>query len=108
MEYVLAALIGYQLLGVSCTSYDDKAACKNKGFEIIHRVRQLGGDEVQETLKMMLVTCVSRLNQARLQEELAVVTGSGKAGILVCDIEDLPLAVFKQRILTFLTYAPEF
>ncbi len=103
-EVDLAALIGYQLLGVSCTSYNSKAACKNKGFEIIHRVRQLGGDEIREGLKMMLVTCVQPMDRDRLQQELAITTGTGNANILVCGLEDLPLTVFKQRIADFLNY----
>lgn len=104
-EVDLAALIGYQLLGISCTSYDSKAACKNKGFEIIHRVRQLGGDELREGLKMMLVTCAKPMDRDRLQQELGIATGSGHANILVCGRDDLPLAIFKQRMAEFLNYS---
>jgi len=103
-EVDIAALIGYQLLGISCTTYDLKSACKNKGFEIIHRIRQIGGDEIREALKMMLVTCVKAVEQERLQQELAVATGTGKANILVCGQADLPLETLQTRIREFLTY----
>lgn len=103
-EVDIAALIGYQLLGISCTTFDLKAACKNKGFEIIHRVRQIGGDEIREILKMMLVTYVSTVDQERLQQELSVSTGTGKTNILVCGREELPLPVLKEKIREFLTY----
>ncbi len=104
-EVDLAALIGYQFLGVSCTTYDQKSACKNKGFEIVHRVRQIGGDEIREMLKMMLITCVNPLNQERLQQELAVATGSGRANILVCGLADLSLPLLKSKIANFLSYS---
>lgn len=104
-ELDLAAMIGHQLLGVSCTSYNAKAPCKNKGFEIIHRVRQLGGDEVRESLKMMLVTCVNALNRDRLQQELALSTGAGTGNILVCGLADLPLATLTERVRGFLSSA---
>lgn len=103
-EVDIAALIGYQLLGISCTTYDLKSACKNKGFEIIHRVRQIGGDEIREILKMMLVTYVKTVDQERLQQELSVSTGTGKANILVCGRDDLPLPVLKEQIREFVTY----
>lgn len=103
-EVDLAALIGYQFLGVSCTTYDQKSACKNKGFEIVHRVRQIGGDEIREMLKMMLITCVNPLNQERLQQELAVATGTGRDNILVCGLADLSLPVLTSKMATFLNY----
>jgi len=103
-EVDLAALIGYQFLGVSCTTYDQKSACKNKGFEIVHRVRQIGGDEIREMLKMMLITCVNPLNQERLQQELAVATGTGRANILVCGLADLSLPLLKAKMADFLSY----
>ncbi|PKL78646.1 MAG: hypothetical protein CVV27_03025 [Candidatus Melainabacteria bacterium HGW-Melainabacteria-1] len=103
-EVDIAVLIGYQLLGISCTTLANKRDCKHKGFEIIHRVRQIGGDEVREVLKMMLVTYVSEQDRERLQQELAVATGTGKANILVCGREDLERERLKQRIRDFLTY----
>lgn len=102
-EVDIAALIGYQLLGVSCTTYNRKSACKNKGFEIIHRVRQIGGDEVREGLKMLLVTCVAPVERERLQQELAVETGTRRANILVCGQADLAPARLSEQIRQFLT-----
>lgn len=101
-EIDIAALIGYQLLGISCTTYDVKSACKNKGFEIIHRVRQIGGDEIREALKMMLITCVNALNCQRLEQELSMATGTGSSSILVCGIDDLPQEQLKAKMKAFL------
>lgn len=102
-EIDIAALIGYQLLGISCTTYDVKSACKNKGFEIIHRVRQIGGDEIREALKMMLITCVNALNCQRLEQELSMATGTGRSGMLVCGIDDLPQERLRAKMKEFLS-----
>lgn len=102
-EIDIAALIGYQLLGISCTTYNVKSACKNKGFEIIHRVRQIGGDEIREALKMMLITCVNALNCQRLEQELSMATGTGRSSMLVCGIDDLPQERLKAKMKDFLS-----
>jgi hypothetical protein len=41
---------GYQLVGISITTSDKQGDCKLKGFEVIHRVRQIGGDESKAIL----------------------------------------------------------
>jgi hypothetical protein len=103
-EMDVAALIGYQLIGVSCTTYDSKAPCKNKGFEVIHRTRQIGGDDIKEILKNILITYVNGTEQQRLQQELSVDTGTRKDNILVIGREDLAFDTLVGRIREFLSY----
>jgi len=83
---------GYQLIGISCTTSKEKGLCKNKGFEIFMRTRQIGGDESRAIL-------ISTLKQTKqdTQDELEVDTG-GKENILVLGIEDLKEEILAQRI----------
>ena len=46
-EFDVAALRGYQLFGMSCTTSGQKGLCKQKLFEVYIRARQLGGDEAR-------------------------------------------------------------
>lgn len=59
-------IVGYQLIGVSVTTEDDRSLCKNKGFEVIHRTRQIGG----EGRMAFLVTMLCDANRDSLQQEL--------------------------------------
>lgn len=64
-EFDLAAIRGYQLFGLSCTTDVSKTICKSKLFEAYIRSRQLGGDEARVGL-----VC-GYLDPARLQSEMA-------------------------------------
>ena len=44
-EVDLAAMQGYQLLAISCTTDTDPGMCKLKLFEAFERARNMGGDE---------------------------------------------------------------
>jgi len=46
-EFDVAAIRGYQLFGISCTTSSDKSLVKSKLFEAFIRARQLGGDEAR-------------------------------------------------------------
>jgi hypothetical protein len=92
---------GYQLIGISCTTANKKDICKNKGFEIILRTRQIGGEEA----KAILITCVED-NSAediknKLEEELRADTGSGK-NIIVLGINDLEKANLLKQLQEFI------
>jgi hypothetical protein len=43
----VAAMRGYQLFAISCTTGTGKSECKSKLFEAVVRARQLGGDEAR-------------------------------------------------------------
>lgn len=97
-ELDVIILRGYQLIGVSCTTSAYKSECKNKGFEIIHRTGQIGGDEA----KAILVTGLCSTQKDTLQEELTVETGSTSANILVLGKDDWEEAILKREINHFL------
>lgn len=54
-EIDVMILNGYQVCGISCTTSSTQGECKNKGFEIMHRTKQMGGDEARS----ILITCLS-------------------------------------------------
>ncbi len=83
-ELDVVMMNGYQLIGISCTTSDQKRICKSKGFEIIHRTQQIGGEEA----KAVVITRLEPDKKAALQDELGIDTG-GKTNILVLGMEDL-------------------
>jgi hypothetical protein len=89
---------GYQLVGISCTTSKEKHICKSKGFEIIHRTRQIGGDEA----KAVLFTFLDEGTKLDVQDELLIDTGSTTANILVFGIEDLNEDYIIRKIREFI------
>ena len=63
---------GYQLLAISVTTSPARHLCKSKGFEVIHRSRQIGGDESRS----ILVTLMDKNSARNLQDELQIESGS--------------------------------
>ncbi len=88
-ELDVIILHGYQLTGISCSLQEKEL--KLKGFEIIHRIRQTGGDEA----KSMLITALKSRDTEGLQKELIHDTGGDKS-ILVLGIDDLK----KERLVS--------
>ncbi|MGE5558341.1 MAG: hypothetical protein ACM3WV_06970 [Bacillota bacterium] len=84
-EVDVILLYGYQLCGVSCTTSQRENECKLKGFEIIHRMRQIGGDEAG----MVLVTCLSDEKKDQFWQDLLTSTGSKRKNFLVLTKGDL-------------------
>lgn len=78
-ELDVMLLYGYQLCGISCTTSHKENACKLKGFEIIHRMKQIGGDEA----RMVLVTCLSDEKKDQFWQDLLTSTGSKRKNLLV-------------------------
>ena len=80
-ELDVVAVLGYQIVVVSCTTAFDSPTVKQKAMEAYHRARQLGGDEARA-----VVLCAnwnaSEINL--IQEELQDETGSS----------DLPLQIW--------------
>jgi len=85
-ELDLILLNGYQIYGISCTTDSSEGLCKSKGFEILHRVNQIGGEEA----KAILITCLSHKENKveSLQKDLKLETGSNEK-LKVLGIEDL-------------------
>ena len=53
-ELDVVAILGYQLVAISCTLSSNYGQCKKKGFEIIHRARQIGGDHARAAVLCLL------------------------------------------------------
>ncbi len=71
-ELDVVAVLGYQILVISCTLETGNALIKTKGMEVILRARQLGGDEAQA-----IVLCGGNPNiTRRVEKELHDEVGS--------------------------------
>jgi hypothetical protein len=84
------------LFGVSCTTANKLFLCKNKGFEIRMRTKQIGGDNA----KAILITCLNKELQYALEEDLSINTEkNGK--IMVLGIDDLEERILLNKIQHF-------
>ena len=83
-ELDVILLHGYHMTGISCTVSYKKESCKSKGFEIILRTHQIGGEEA----RAILISRSNKSQTAVLQDELSYDTG-GRGNILVLGIDDL-------------------
>ncbi|BCB96591.1 hypothetical protein JZK55_15130 [Dissulfurispira thermophila] len=88
---------GYQLIGISCTTSCERHVCKSKGFEILHRTRQIGGDEA----RTVLITMLNNDKRDELDDELSIDTG-GKDNILVLGENDLKQERLVEKIKKFI------
>lgn len=70
---------GYELTGISITTGTKESNCKQKGFEIIHRVRQIGGDES----KAILITLMDSKEVENSQGDLSFITGVSEEKFIV-------------------------
>lgn len=89
---------GYQLIGISCTTAEKKYLCKSKGFEIIHRTKQIGGDEA----KAVLLTFMDKKTRDAVQEELLHDTGVTQGNICVLGKKDLKQDKLIKKINEFI------
>lgn len=76
-EVDVFALRGYQLFAVSCTTDVKKKPCKQKLFEIVHRAKQLGGDEARIGLVCMAEPNTVNEIENELKEDHVRVFGKG-------------------------------
>ncbi|MDZ4711292.1 MAG: hypothetical protein SGI89_03095 [bacterium] len=96
-ELDILLMNGYQLYGISCTTSDKIGMCKSKGFEILLRTKQIGGDEA----KSVLISRLTEENVDKLQLELETDTG-GTGNILILGKKDLKKDVLIKKIKKFL------
>ncbi len=83
-ELDIYILYGYQLIGISVTTSSTRSVYKSKGFEVIHRVRQIGGEES----KAILVIGDNRRKAEELQSDLFAMTGVTEDRFIVFGKED--------------------
>lgn len=84
-ELDVIVLNGYQVCGISCTTDASEGICKEKGFEFLHRVNQIGGEEA----RAVLITCLNNDRAAIVEEDLRYETGSEEKKFIVLGIENL-------------------
>ncbi|MBU1262498.1 MAG: hypothetical protein KKE44_26315 [Proteobacteria bacterium] len=92
-ELDVIVLNGYQVCGISCTTDTTEGLCKEKGFEVLHRVNQIGGEEA----KAVLITCLVQDKVERLEDDLRYETG-GENKLIVLGIEDLKEEILWEKI----------
>ena len=82
-ELDVVAMLGHQIVVVSCTSDKDVSLIKQKGIEGLHRARQLGGDEARA-----IVLCRAAFNDAKLvDEELRDETGGASEPLQIWGLD---------------------
>ncbi len=89
---------GYQVFGVSITTSTKSDICKSKGFEILHRSAEIGGDES----KGILITGLSQENVRKTQEDLNAITNQKKGKLLVLGLEDWKHEGLTRKITEFI------
>lgn len=95
-EFDVAFLHNYQLFGISCTTSLDHARCKQKLFEAILRVRQLGGDEA----RIALASANSDREQVKwLKQEVSLAISDRK--IEVFGHDDLDTEKFSRKLINW-------
>ncbi len=100
-EIDVMLLNGYQVCGISCTTSSDHIKCKNRGFEIMHRTKQMGGDEARS----ILITCLSddihndeTTAFEDFYEDLKDITGSASHEFLVLGLKHLKPDILWKEI----------
>ncbi|MHB2156396.1 PDDEXK family nuclease [Calditrichota bacterium GD2] len=105
-ELDVLMLIGYQFVGISCTTISkekknkkqgEKSLLKSKGFEVIHRTRQIGGDEA----RAILITMAGPHLVQTIEKELQLETGNTN-NIRVLGRDDLKEAKLVRKIRDFI------
>ena len=66
-EIDAAVIKGYELCGISCTTDKTQSLCKSKGFEILHRTKQIAGNNS----KAILMTFMNEENTKELDADLS-------------------------------------
>ena len=69
-ELDVVAVLGYQILVVSCTVNNDQATIKGKAMEAILRARQLGGDEARAIVLCQADRQAVELIEAEMEDEM--------------------------------------
>ena len=97
-ELDVVAVLGYQIVVVSCTLAYEHARVKQKGMEAILRMRQLGGVEARAIVLCGASREAQRLIQAELKEE----TGRSSLSLEIWgkDMWYCPQQVFNQYLRT--------
>ena len=69
-ELDVVAVLGYQIVVVSCTTDKDQATVKGKAMEAIIRARQLGGDEARAIVLCSADKQAAELIENEMEDEM--------------------------------------
>ncbi len=78
-ELDVVAVLGYQIVLVSCSVVTDSPVVKLKAMEALHRARQLGGDEA----RAVMLSGTNKVNASIIEDELRDEIGSASAPLQV-------------------------
>ena len=95
----VAFVSGYQLTAISITTSRDRKICKGKGFEVLLRAEQLGGEESRS----VLVTALSQKEPESLQEDLRIASGSIAGHFIVLGLQDWKRVVLSTQLKNHIT-----
>ena len=90
----VAFMNGYQITAISVTTSIARDRCKNKGFEVLLRASQMGGEESRS----VLLTALSPNDVAGLADDLKTVSGSLSDHLLVLGRADWPKSILANRL----------
>ena len=95
-EIDAALMKGYEFCGISCTTDTTQSLCKSKGFEILHRTKQIAG----KNSKAILLTFMNENNAKEVDKDLSDIL---EDRILVLGLKDLfPTEMFCEKVKGFL------
>ena len=90
----VAFMNGYQLTAISITTATNRHICKGKGFEVLLRASQMGGEESRS----VLLTGLPLNDVTGLTEDLKTVSGSLSDHLLVLGRADWPRPILSVRL----------
>ena len=97
-ELDVLAKYGYQICGISCGTAMKKErlsnTLKNKGFEVILRSQEIGGEEARSVLVTLLDANIAK----KLEDDLRACTGAGKDRFIVLGRDDLAVDVMREKL----------
>jgi len=98
-ELDLVLINGYQTTVISCTTSGETHLCKSKGFEVLHRSMEFGGEESKAVL-----ICGKEKEVDILQDDLNKISNIGNRKLLILGIEDWKKENLVSEIEDFIFY----
>ena len=84
-ELDVVAVLGYQMLAVSCSLSSDQPALKRKAFEVLHRAKQIGGSGA----RTLLICALSPRDADLLMRDVEEDTGPCEKNLEIWGIDSL-------------------
>jgi hypothetical protein len=84
-ELDVVAVLGYQMLAVSCSLSSDQPSLKRKAFEVLHRAKQIGGDGA----RTLLICSLSPRDAEGLMQDVEEDTGPRERNLEIWGVDSL-------------------